>query len=1052
MSYLADLHVHSHLSRATSRECSLEGFCAWAQRKGIRVVATGDFTHPAWAAELKDKLTDAGNGLLKLRPELKTEVDSRVPTACRQDIDFILNVEISCIYKRDGAVRKVHALVFAPDFDAVDAINAALAKIGNLKADGRPILGLDCRDLLDIVLNASPNAWLVPAHIWTPWFSMLGSKSGFDSVNECFGDLAGEVFAAETGLSSDIPMNRLVSSLDRLALISNSDAHSPANLGRNATIFHGDPDYLAIRQALKTQSPTDFGGTLDLFPEEGKYHLDGHRACNVCLEPQQSRELNNLCPVCGKPLVLGVLHRVVELADRTYDTLPPNPIPYTYIIPLPELLAEINQCGATTKIVTRKYEALLAKYGPEDHILRTLDLTPLRRTDPLLAEALHRVRQRKVVRQGGYDGEYGRITVFNDDDRNDILRQGMLITSLPEPENTDDADSVQEWLDNRYPEAKTNPKAEAKPGYGRYDLPPLPMADASDNQPAAPPRQLELFPNPAEHLLEGLTDPQRNAASDPGRAVIIIAGPGAGKTRTLTRRIAWQVAAKAVPPEHVLAVTFTNRAAQEMRQRLQDLLGSQTAKLRVSTFHRFCLDVIRRHHDGLNLSADFALWDDEQAEQWLSRRRTLPLEHINEMLQNHEANQELLDELLANNCLCLQLLVPAALRLLKAHPDVIRTLNVQSINVDEWQDVSQDQYDLVKILASNASSLCVIGDPDQSIYSFRGASEQFFQQLQTDFPAAKRHFLRHNFRSDANIVWAANDLFDDAVRQSRLAPLPARGAIHKVRFFQAASPAAEAEYITHEIERWLGGVAHFSHDSQRAASSDLAALSLTDIAILVRLRVLVKPIADAINRLGLPVFTPELRDPNRIARTFIRQARALSPLRLQAPAAEAAAILQAIKTKNDAEAEWAAALLQNLEQFPGSLNDFLDHNALFNPADAVAKRGQRLTIMTCHAAKGLEFPVVFVAAAEDRFFPFLEGKTQNPDEERRLLYVAMTRAERVLYLTSAARRSCFGKTADPEWSRFLAKIPAELRDYHRDKPFQPSKHQADLQPFLPGLR
>jgi DNA helicase-2/ATP-dependent DNA helicase PcrA len=422
------------------------------------------------------------------------------------------------------------------------------------------------------------------------------------------------------------------------------------------------------------------------------------------------------------------------------------------------------------------------------------------------------------------------------------------------------------------------------------------------------------------------------------------------------------------------------------------------------------------------------------------------------MLRNHEANRELLDELLANNCLCLQLLVPAALRLLNAQPDVIRTLNVHSINVDEWQDVSQDQYDLVKILAGNASSLCVIGDPDQSIYAFRGASEQFFQQLQTDFPEAIRHFLRHNFRSDANIVKAANGLFDDAVRQSRLAPLPARGAVHKVRFFQAASPAAEAEYITHEIERWLGGVAHFSHDSQRTASSDQASLSLTDIAILVRLRALVKPIADAIGRLGLPVFTPELRGPNRIVRTFIRQARALSPLRLQALAAEAATILQAIKTKNDDEAEWAAALLQNLEQFPGSLNDFLDHNALFNPVDAVANRGQRLTIMTCHAAKGLEFPVVFAAAAEDRFFPFLEGKTQNLDEERRLLYVAMTRAERVLYLTSAARRSCFGKTADPEWSRFLAKIPTELRAFHRDKPAKLSKKQADLQPFLPGLR
>ena len=422
------------------------------------------------------------------------------------------------------------------------------------------------------------------------------------------------------------------------------------------------------------------------------------------------------------------------------------------------------------------------------------------------------------------------------------------------------------------------------------------------------------------------------------------------------------------------------------------------------------------------------------------------------MLQNPAASRELLADLLANNCLCLQLLVPAAILLLTRHPDLIRELNIQTISVDEWQDVSRDQYELVKILAATARFLCVIGDPDQSIYAFRGASEQFFQQLQTDFPDAKRHVLHHNFRSDANIVHAANHLFDDVLRKSRTPSLPARGGIHKVRFFQAASPAAEAEYITREIERWLGGVAHFSHDSQRVASPDLAALGLADIAILVRLKALVKPIADAIARLGLPVFTPELRGQNRVANTFLRQARALSPSRRREPAAQAVNMLKVIKTKNDAEAEMVAGLQQKLTRFPGSLNDFLDHNALFNPTDAMAQRGQRLTVMTCHAAKGLEFPLVFVAAAEDRFFPFQEGKTTNREEERRLLYVAMTRAERVLYLTATDRRSCFGKTSDPEWSRFLANIPHEFRDHDCAQPAYPKKNRTDLQPFLPGLQ
>ncbi len=1050
MPYLADLHVHSRFSRATSRECRLEGFCAWAQRKGISVLATGDFTHPEWSAELKEKLADPGNGLLKLRPQYQADADANVPAACRQDVSFILNTEISCIYKRDGVTRKVHALVFAPDFTATDAITAALARIGNLKADGRPILGLDCRDLLHIVLNAAPDAWLVPAHIWTPWFSMLGAKSGFNSLAECFDDLASEIFAAETGLSSDIPMNRLVSSLDGLALISNSDAHSPANLGRNATVFLGTPSYGAIRQALKTRSPAEFGGTLDLFPEEGKYHLDGHRACQVRLTPAQSMELNNLCPVCGKPLVLGVLHRVMELADRTAATLPPNPIPFTYVIPLPELLAEINHCAATTKLVARKYETLLGKYGPEDHILRTADLADLQKHDPLLAEAITRVRQQKVLRQAGYDGEYGRITVFQDDEMSRILRQGLLIS--PPPPAATPANGLPAAGGAALVHENTAPPYHDSAQPGRYDLPPLPKTGTTSRQTTAP-RQLELFPDPAAELLTDLTVAQRDAATDTASPVVIIAGPGAGKTRTLTRRMAWQVASGAVRPEQVLAVTFTNRAAQEMQQRLRDLLGTHSEQIRVGTFHHFCLSLIRQHHDALKLSADFELWDDEQTELWLARHRNLPPEQIASLLLDPNACQEMLQCLLDNNRLGLQLLVPAAITLLETHPAIITQLNLKTICVDEWQDVSADQYRLVKTLAQTAASLCVIGDPDQSIYAFRGASNQFFQQLKDDFPGGRTHHLLHNFRSDAHIVQAANCLLADARRDSSQKAMPARGGIHRLRFHRAPTPAAEAEYIAQEIERWMGGVAHFSMDSQRVTdTAGNAALALSDIAILVRLKALVKPIAEAVARLGLPVFTPEIHGPDRVTSTFLRKAGRLSPLHRQEPANLASvAILKAVTPRHETETQALNRLKHDLEQFPGTLNDFLDQRILSTPADKVAQRGQRLTVMTCHAAKGLEFPLVFVAAAEDRFFPFEEGKIVNPEEERRLLYVAMTRAERVLYLTSAARRSCFGKMTETEPSRFLAKIPDELRDHPPEPPVNRRGKRTGQQPLLPGF-
>ncbi len=412
-SFTADLHVHSYLSRATSRDCTLEGLYGWAQRKGLRVVGTGDCTHPAWVAELRGKLVPAQPGLYRLRPDLAAALDETVPPACRDPVEFVLSGEISSIYKRAGRTRKVHSLILFPDLDAVERLNGRLSRVGNLHADGRPILGLDPRDLLCLTLAAHPEALFIPAHIWTPWFSMLGSLSGFDSPDECFGDLVGQVFAVETGLSSDPPMNWRVSSLDRFALVSNSDLHSPARLGRNASVFHGDVDYFAMRRALQSRSPEQYGGTIDLFPEEGKYHADGHRACRVCLAPEESLRAGGLCPACGKPLVLGVQHRVVALADRPPGFRPASASPHEYIVPLPELLAEILACGEASQTVARAYAAVLARFGSELSILRELPLAALAVAEPpLLGEAIRRVRAGQVTRTPGYDGTYGTIRVF----------------------------------------------------------------------------------------------------------------------------------------------------------------------------------------------------------------------------------------------------------------------------------------------------------------------------------------------------------------------------------------------------------------------------------------------------------------------------------------------------------------------------------------------------------------------------------------------------------------------------------------------------------------
>ena len=313
--HYVDLHIHSKYSRACSRDCDLEHLSWWARRKGITVIGTGDLTHPAWAEEIRTKLVPAEDGLFRLRDDLDREVLRTLPPSCHTPVRFLLEVEISTIYKRGDKTRKVHHLCYLPDIAAGEEFTRRLSKIGNLGSDGRPILGLDSRDLLEITLESGDGGYLIPAHAWTPWFAVLGSKSGFDAVEDCYVDLADHIFAVETGLSSDPEMNWRVSKLDRFHLVANSDAHSPPMLGRNATVLDTELGYGNLRRALETGD--GYVGTLDMFPEEGKYHHDGHRKCGVHLEPEDTKALGGTCPECGKPLTLGVLYRVSELADRS---------------------------------------------------------------------------------------------------------------------------------------------------------------------------------------------------------------------------------------------------------------------------------------------------------------------------------------------------------------------------------------------------------------------------------------------------------------------------------------------------------------------------------------------------------------------------------------------------------------------------------------------------------------------------------------------------------------------------------------------------------------
>jgi len=408
MKFIADLHIHSRYSLATSSQLVPEMLDLWGRKKGIRVVGTGDAVHPAWLNELKQNLQPASEGLYTLKKKLcLPDADMYGPP-----VSFILTTEISCIYKKDGKVRKVHNLILAPDFLTMEKIQTRLSAIGNIRSDGRPILGLDSRDLLEIVLEANSSACIIPAHIWTPWFSALGSKSGFDSIEECYGDLASHIFAVETGLSSDPPMNWRCSFLNRFSLVSNSDAHSPENLGREANLFDTDLSYTAIMDSLKGKDK-GFTGTIEYFPEEGKYHLDGHRKCNIRWEPEEARKHDSICPVCGRKVTVGVFHRVFELADSDpIKSKGKNRRKFVSLTPLKNLLSEIHKAGPQSKKIQAVYESLLQKVGPEFTILIDAPGGELKKEDPRLAEGISRLREGKVVLDSGYDGVFGSVRVF----------------------------------------------------------------------------------------------------------------------------------------------------------------------------------------------------------------------------------------------------------------------------------------------------------------------------------------------------------------------------------------------------------------------------------------------------------------------------------------------------------------------------------------------------------------------------------------------------------------------------------------------------------------
>ncbi|MCW6007968.1 UvrD-helicase domain-containing protein [Micromonospora sp. CPCC 205371] len=1028
--YVADLHIHSKYSRACSRDLNLPNLAWWARRKGVSLLGTGDFTHPAWYDHLREALHPAEPGLFRLSPEAERDIARKLPprlasTAETHPVRFMLSVEISTIYKRGDRTRKVHHLIYLPDLDAVARFNTALGRIGNIGADGRPILGLDSRDLLEITLEASPDGYLVPAHIWTPWFSALGSKSGFDAIADCYADLADHIFAVETGLSSDPEMNWRVSSLDRYQLVSNSDAHSLPALAREATVLTAPLDYYGVREALRTGD--GLHGTIEFFPEEGKYHADGHRACGVNWQPSQTREAGGQCPECGKPLTVGVLSRVEDLADRADAR--PGAKAVTHLLSLPQIVGEIHGVGPRSKTVDGQVNTLVAALGPELSILTKAPLADIGQAGgELLAEAVARLRRGEVRRIPGYDGEYGIIKIFEPEElpRGGHHHQADALFEVPVPAQRRPAEPA--------PKRKAEPAPERK----RQAQQPAPLEPLRPTTPPPSPHEpFEPMLSGMEEVGTGLLDRldalQRVAASAPGGPLLIVAGPGTGKTRTLTHRIAYLCAELNVYPEHCLAITFTRRAAEELRVRLDGLLGPVAEDVTVATFHSLGLAILRERADAAGLQDGFGIADDTQRAEARA-----------EAGDDEAAYTKLLR---AGNLVDLDELVTLPVALLRDEPELVEHYRARWrwIFVDEYQDVDATQYELLRLLSPPDGNLCAIGDPDQAIYSFRGADVTYFLRFAQDFTDARLVRLTRNYRSAAPIVAAAVQAIAPStlVQGRRLDPARLDPEAPLVGRHAADSAADEADFVRRTVDELVGGVSHRSLDSGKIDGRS-STISFSDIAVLYRTDAQSATIVDALSRAGIPVQKRShnrLRDRPGVA-AIARELRHASGLggalaarvRLAGQVLAdrfAAPTLDAPATTSPEDVWSAVELLMPLAQRCGDdLPLFLGQIATGAEVDALDPRAEAVTLLTLHAAKGLEFPVVFLVGCEDGLLPLrLPGRPPTDDdlaEERRLFFVGLTRAQDRLYVTHAARRTRFGTERESRPTPFLDAIDAGL--------------------------
>ena len=1069
--YIADLHIHSRYSRATSRDCTPEYLDLWARKKGIDIIGTGDFTHPAWRDELTEKLEPAEDGLYVLKKEYRLEEEGVPDTHPR----FVMTGEISSIYKKGERVRKVHSLLILPGLEEAEALARRLELIGNIHSDGRPILGIPCHDLLEIMLETSPKGIYVPAHIWTPHFSLFGAFSGFDTIEDCFEDLTPHIHALETGLSSDPPMNWRVSALDRFHLISNSDAHSPAKLGREANLFDMELSYEGLFGAI--QEGKGLKGTIEFFPEEGKYHFDGHRKCGLCISPSETAGYGNKCPVCGKKITIGVLNRVEQLADREEGYVLKDGRPFESLVPLLEVIGASTGISPTGKKAAEQYEHMIKVLGSEFTILREIPVEDIKKAaGPLIAEGIERLRKGEVERTPGFDGEYGSIGLLTPEDISNLEGQMSFFT----------AEELQEMKREQKSGEKNQKKKKAAEDLNKTE------------------KGTESSQDEAASFSGGLNERQREAVEKRGRAIAVIAGPGAGKTGTLLARLRCLVEERGIPSGEITAVTFTNKAAEEMRTRMagdnpKDKRAKRLSKSReerediqIGTFHAICSRFLQEAgqsfiiaDEGLQTElAQNALreFDKKDSPTQFLKKLSMVKNGLMEADEKDRRAYSLYQRLLREaGALDYDDLLLETLRILEDIPeDGQQRKGFSYLLIDEFQDINPLQYRLVREWGRGGRELFVIGDPDQSIYGFRGCDPEIFIRLSEEYPELITVRLEENYRSSPEILHASLGLIShNEGEERRMKARRKEGP--PVRIVSAEDERREAIFVAKEINRQIGGIDMLDTD-ENGAASERQARGFSDIAVLYRTHRQAALLEKCLRQEGIPYLVAGRED-------FLtqRQVRAtlyffqhilyaeeeaagelcqklLSPWLGEAKEEKLAYLAEKYRKKVRKTRpvklleEWTEEISFDNEE---AMKKLMDMSVLYPSMEAflntltfgeegdVKRSGSRkfsadaVTLMTLHGSKGLEFPLVFLCGMDKGRLPLeFGGKDQMAlaqviEEERRLCYVGMTRAKEELILVCGQ-----------EPSRFLEEIPEENTRWERSEKTDDAETDQNVQMSL----